>query len=689
MKTDHNLPRVLRHFLPVALALGISTPAIGQTGGADVAADYSILETFEPSYFDQFSPQTAFDMLARVPGFALRDGGNERGFGEATANFLINGSRPSTKNQNARNILSRIPALTVVRIEIIDGATLEIANLTGPVANIVTKSDGISGTWEYAARFRRYTRPQLLEGEVVLSGKRGEVDFTVSLENDQTLRGEVGRDQLFSADNEVLEDRFEQIGRDNMFQELNAGLSWKPSDDHVGNLVLSLRNRDFAFILTEEVQALMPGQFEGLSQLNIDQDEWRFELGADYSFPLGRGNLKLIALRRSERSDIVSALARTEQGLPTETSTFVERSETSESIGRVEYALAIDESHNLQFSAEYAFNDLDAVTRFSNSATEGRDNFVLVKEDRWQSRITHGWKVSERVTWQNALGFEFSTIQSKLPDQSQEAFFRPRGQTNLSYKLDEVHYLRARLERSIGQLNFDNFVDSRNLQDRVQFSGNASLVPDQRTEVSLVLERQDEEFLSGQIEVFYQWIDDPVDRVLLQDGTEGIGNLERAQFMGLLINATLLFDTLGVPGLRLDAEAGVFSSSVVDPLLERSRPVSGTSKWAWNATLRYDWPNTPWAFQAFAFDRRIAPTFRFDERTELKSSNPDLTLTVQRKDFFGMLLEVSLRDPFNLTQTREREVFGTAERRLGDLTARERFERTRGPRLSFQLSGTF
>ena len=126
------------------------------TSDVSVAQDVNETQSYSPDYFAQFQPITARDMLSRIPGFTLQGGGNnDRGFGQANLNILINGRRPSSKSSNANDILGRITANTVERIEIVDGASLDIPGLSGQVANIITSTGELSGNWEYVARLNK------------------------------------------------------------------------------------------------------------------------------------------------------------------------------------------------------------------------------------------------------------------------------------------------------------------------------------------------------------------------------------------------------------------------------------------------------------------------------------------------------------------------------------------------------
>jgi hypothetical protein len=81
-------------------------------------------------------------MVQRVPGFALDTGGTVRGFVDAAGNVLIDGVRPPAKGDPIDQILQRIPASSVVRIDVIRGGAPGI-DMQGKtvLANVVRRTD--------------------------------------------------------------------------------------------------------------------------------------------------------------------------------------------------------------------------------------------------------------------------------------------------------------------------------------------------------------------------------------------------------------------------------------------------------------------------------------------------------------------------------------------------------------------
>mgnify|MGYP002653434957 CR=1 FL=1 len=72
-------------------------------------------------FFAAQRPNTALDMVNRVPGFSIDNGSGARGFEGAVGNVLINNNRPASKNDSGSNVLGRTLANQVERIELIRG----------------------------------------------------------------------------------------------------------------------------------------------------------------------------------------------------------------------------------------------------------------------------------------------------------------------------------------------------------------------------------------------------------------------------------------------------------------------------------------------------------------------------------------------------------------------------------------
>lgn len=684
----------MRHTITTISAL------CGVAFSANLAAaqDANVEASYTPDYFAQFQPNTAREMVGRIPGFTLQGGGNgERGFGQASLNILINGARPSSKSSDAGDILGRITADTVVRIDIVDGASLDIPGLSGQVANIITDTtDGkISGNWEYSARFEQGTEPQLLEGEFSLNGSRGDLAFVASLDFGQFTFSEKGEEQFFDGEGNLFEDRMEDISVARQRPSADLNLTWTPDNGHVGNLNLSAelsnrRNRtieDFIGVIT-------PLGRTGQSISDDGEDEYNYEISGDYSFDLGDGTLKLIGLHRFEDSEFGSRFQFNEfDAVPFE-SVFDRFDDEGEYILRSEYSWALKDGQDWQIAWEGAFNFLDSSTEFSDTNTDLIASNVRVEEKRTEANITHGRALSDKVNIQASLGAEYSELEVVTADSPARKFFRPKGFISASWDISDTHVWRAKVERDVGQLNFGTFVSSVSLVENTANTGNENIVPTQFWNGEIELERKGGGKISGTAKVFARRLEDPIDRILFindpddpNDDTEGPGNLDSAWRLGVEGNMTWLLDDLIAEGLRLELEGTLQTSSIEDPVTLENRNINDLMKWRYEINLSQDIPNSNWAWGVDLRHFRQATFFRRDQSFEAAFQAPINTLRITHKNFFGMRLDLFAQNLLRTNVERERLIYSPD--RNGDLIQREFFSRQRGRRLGFEISDTF
>src|SRR6185312_2470487 len=95
---------------------------------------------YQAVYFADSRPNTAYDMIQRLPAFTFDDGNTERGFAGTAGNVVINGQRPTSKSDDLQSVLNRIPASNVERIEVIRGGAQGI-DMQGQtvIANVILK----------------------------------------------------------------------------------------------------------------------------------------------------------------------------------------------------------------------------------------------------------------------------------------------------------------------------------------------------------------------------------------------------------------------------------------------------------------------------------------------------------------------------------------------------------------------
>src|SRR4051795_970628 len=294
-RRGETLPMMVRSLLLSLMLLAV--PLLAQTPPAPAPVEGS--RTYVPADFAQFAPQTALDMLNRVPGFTIKQEEDARGLGQATGNVVINGQRLSGKSNDVVTELSRIPARNVERIEIVDGATLKIPGLSGQVANVIVRSGGISGQWSYRPEFRTYyTDPLFTRFDMSVSGTKGPVQYTVGLENRGNRSAAGGPPWIYSPAGALTEQRREEWRANSDQPQVTGRFVYDGPRGSKGNLNLLYHRLYFDYLETGSRTSL--GSVTGDRKVTEDQHGDSYEIGGDYEFGLGIGKLKLIGLSRGD-----------------------------------------------------------------------------------------------------------------------------------------------------------------------------------------------------------------------------------------------------------------------------------------------------------------------------------------------------------------------------------------------------
>ncbi|MEE9347773.1 MAG: outer membrane beta-barrel protein [Robiginitomaculum sp.] len=676
----------------VALAL-MAAPAYGQD------APEGDQQIYEPAYFESYAPRTAMDMVSRIPGYRLNRSDNKRGLGNGGANILINGARVAGKS-SAREQLSATPAKNVVRIEILDGASLGIPGLSGQVANIITKAAGLSGTWQWRPEFRPRLSPNYFPMSVSVSGEKKDLTYSLSLNSRPRRQGHAGPETHTGADGILYEIRDEdaQYNNDNIGGSVNV--TWKPKTGHVANLNLNYNNANFHLREFSKRQALTARGSNDETLFTAGEDEWNADGSADYEFPLDvmglGGKLKLTGYHRFEHSPTASQFDIYTPNIGhVYGSRFLRLGDEAETIGRAEYSWSKTKGRDWQFGIENTFNFLDNASRFLE--WDGVDYIeqalddpkVRVEENRMEATLTHSRQLSPKWDVQMSLGAEYSEISSKSESVSQERdFIRPKGFVSATYKPSDTLTVHSKLEREVGQLDFFDFISSVSLEDDFDTTGNINIVPQQAWAGEIEFDKNLGQDSTLKLKLFGSLITDLVDRIPLAGGGDAVGNIDSASQYGAQLSTTINGGRWGYEGMELELEYEWQNSNVDDPLLGFSRRLNGDWISSWDANFRHDIPKTDWAYGTFIEERENAQSYRLQTISWHNQIGAFMGIYAEHKDVFGMKVSLMAMNLLDVSDDRERQVF-TDRRDIGVLDHTEYQSRDFGILWRLRVSGTF
>lgn len=702
-RTPHSVQLYCGTFLLTAASIfspQLRAQETDQTQGEAVvkAAQDGAGQVYDPSYFAQFAPRTALDMIEQIPGFQASGGGggNSRGLGQANQNVLINGERLSSKSDSVQDQLRRIPSSDVVRIEIVDGTSLDVTGLSGQVANVIVDLTGIAGSFSWKGRYRGPTTgPEWYGGEISVAGTSGDLSFTVALDNPNNRFGSNGPTIVSDADGNLIQ--IEETRRRGQFDKptLTVNLGYDFGRDIIANLNASYARTFFRRFTAEDISGPLVSSSD--RSINYRERGYEYEIGGDLSFPLGSGSLKLIGLERYDTETGAQTVIETfdDPQIATTGSRFLREDGLGERIGRAEYDFPFIGAQ-WQIAGEAAFNRLDRLSGLFELGTDGEfieldfpEGTGGVTEDRYEISASFSKRLSEQLSFQATVAYEFSTLKQTGSAANNRSFKRPKGSASLAWNNDQGLDITLTAERSVGQLSFGDFLARVNLDDENGSAGNNELVPAQTWEAELEVNKTLGAWGSTSFVFEQRWIEDFLTLIPLDDlSGEARGNLPSARRTEIEWTTTLKFDPIGWRGaqldLRLEYEEGEFRDPLTGELFDFSR---GRDREA-DVDLRHDIPGTSFAYGggvSYGRDRRF---FRLAEFNRAVDGPTFARVFVEHKDVLGLTARATLGNLLDGRDSDDRVVFDGPRNAAPVLFTEER-DRKIGLIVRFDVSGNF
>lgn len=673
------------------------------------------VQVFQPAFFDRFKPVTAFDMVRQLPGFAIEEGEELRGFGATAGNVLINGKRPSSKDELTSQ-LQRISAADVLRIELIGAAATGGVDVRGysELANVVLRS---SATLQESTT---YDATLQWKGERVnaalVAARTWEAD---------KLRGNLGirlinegsRETTDITDTDaagVITSRASQFGQQQLVEtSIYGSLNWTPTaQDSFG---LNARITPRLFNVQSGVATRTPtGVPMSLAADDyVEKDIVHLELGGDYERVLSpESSFKLITVNRLVNWRPQELFTEFDIGGPVDLTRINQDMRAGEHVLRGLWRQQAPGGHALELGFESAFNYRD--TNLSIASSQGGGPFLplslpvastKVEEQRYEAFVTDTWRVS--ADWTLELGFtqELSTISQSGDAVQERDFSYPKPRAIATWMPTQDDQLRLTVERRVAQLDFSEFASNISLVNSVLTVGNPDLEPEQSWASSLFWKRRLGERGSVSMKAFYDQIDNAQDFVLTRASSPACdaapandpacvftaaGNIGDGKRYGLDFEATLPLDILGISGGLLKSVVTVQDSEVTDPVDGRTRRIGGELPWTYYFEFRQDIPewNMAWGWDYFSAGPE--KEYRLDEIRTEDFGEGDLDLFIESSAVIpGVLVRLSANNIFDPPSDTERRFFAPNRLPGGAAAGTQYRVEKGGPTYSVTLVGSF
>jgi len=628
--------------------------------------------SYTPADFAAARPNTALDMIGRLPGFTLDGGDQVRGFAGSAGNVLIDGQRPTIKTDTLQDTLARITIDQVERIDLIRGGAPGI-DMQGRtvVANVIRKR---VDTFQQVLSLQGFVFAQTgrtLPGWNYQATKRsGDHQFDVQLARGVAYDDSVGLGWRYTLDvptGSLLTERAETEG-DGPVHSLRANYK---GPQFGGTLSLN------GLISTDEfkneqhfLSATTDERFVNRSAND------RGEIGVNYTRPLG-SQLELEAL-------VLSKLA-VGSGNSTgvtggSTSLFEVDAEAGESIARS--VLRYRQSDQLSFEGggEVAFNYREQQVAFTVNGTPQAVPVpdIRVEELRGEAFAQGTWRPNPQWTLEAGARFERSTITQTGANPLERSFDYPKPRVLATWSPAEDTQVRMRVERKVGQLNFQDFSSNVNLNSGVVTTGSTDLRPDQRWIYEAAFEKRFWENGAAVLTLRHEDIEDVIDQRPFPDATNivgfGPGNIGDGTNDVAELSLTVPLKPLGLEGGEIKATGSWVNSEVTDPLTGETRRISGQRPQNLSANFRQDLPAQKLTFGLGWFGGWEEDYYRRNEVNSLRLEH-FLSSFVEWKPTTSFTLRAELNnyDPYRFYINRF--IYDGQSRAVGNLTEIEQEQR--------------
>lgn len=592
----------------LSLVLAAAAPACAHAGDVPDAD----LTVYEPQAFAAAAPVNALDMVRRVPGFVLVEADAEvRGYVGAQGNVLIDGARPASKREDIEALLRRIPAAAVARIERIRGGSGGVEMAGHPVVvNVVrrTADQAPMALEAGVAMAQDWSRPVVA---LEFGQRRGERLLELALSAQPELDDDSGDGSLRSqdADGTPVEDA--ETSTQRTLDAVEASGAWlQPvgsGELKLDGALRSLRDR-------QSIETLYRAPAPATERVREDQDYRDAEFGARYGRELGpRTSLELMASQQLGWLELIST-EREDSG----EERFEEDTDSGETLARLDLVQERSDTLTLVAGLEGAYNFLDGTAQLSEDGVpvEVPGSDVILREQRAEASLGATWQPRADWTVDGAFAVEASQIRQRGDSPLQRDFVYPKPRIAASWQARPQDRFRASLARTVGQLDFEDFVASAALDTGVISAGNAELEPDQTWRLAASWERSFWDDGALVVTLAHEAIDDVVDRVpVTADGEtfDAPGNIGDGTRDTASVELSASLDRLGLRGMRLASTVLWRRSEVTDPTTGATRDISDEAPREGELSLTQTLPAQHLAWGVSVALAEVETSYRFDE----------------------------------------------------------------------------
>jgi outer membrane receptor for ferrienterochelin and colicins len=685
---------------------------------------------YPASYFAEFNPVTAQDMLDRIPGVGSATGGGGNfggsrqgggnggrglGSGSGGSQIIINGKRTAGKNNQTSGQMDRITAEQVDYIQIIRGTSGELdVRGSSQVVNVVLFEELSSNSLSFEANMDRYLDHNTAPGgSLAYSGQSGALNYVLSAAAEPRYDHGVSKETSvladFSLNDEVREERIREQDSYDLSVNLDYGINLKSSARLNG---LYFQNDNPTDVLRYTTDFRVNPSLTAIEREEIPGDRDNWEIGGDYEYVMDSGS-RFKFLFISNRNDSASTRERFDvfaDGSESKDLFLDLASTTTERIVRASFTRGFLEDQDIEFGAERAQTTLASSLDLGlpdSTGTPSADFGGLVpqnvsnanstvEEIRLEPFIIHNWNINSRTSLESTLLYELSQISQSGDVNRKRDFDFIKPKVDLRYNLTPQLQLRGSIEKVVQQLRFSDFVASNDPQDNdsLTLAGNENLRQEWFWKYDINAEyRLPNDIGVVDANIFYHRHTDVISRIDVSPSEDDLqsanGNIGEGDMYGITLNASIRMRMFNMPNLLVTSRLNVSDSNITDPFLGIDRRFSRFGRGRLNLGFRHDVPK-------WNMNYGLEWSNRFDSNEKIYDiddiadyiGEPNTTAFVQFVDSRGITYRFDARNATSNLQCRERQRY-IGRINTGILEEIEDQCATSGRVVSLKINGTF
>ena len=564
-----------------------NSAAISPTLPADKNANANIVtdmgtKDYYPADFGRFAPQSALDMVGRIPGFAIRDLDSfKRGVSGATGNVLINGRVVTSKSGS---IFSRLAELPIDRVEVIrisraeGGASGRVGELVADV--VLTSTSALSGTADASLSGSTDGSGGVSGAISTQYAPSDKVQLLWSLNHNRNrFRGETNID---------IFDDFGQARTQEITKGRSAATSTRAEASFEASPTIFLNGSAFWSGTSSQSDTQIISDFSTLI-LRDDGTSNEWELNGSIAIgPIDAPKHTFtIVTKRSASSGGFESLDTGDAGDTGDTnqSRFLSAFTQNELILYYRNTLSLF-GKTLNTELEWAQTKLSSTTDFqpgdiAPSTLTSFAETVAAKESRFTGQVRANAFSGKLGSIDMGIGAETSQISAAGSDNRSLTFLTPY--IGYQFQRGKIGEVSLSLERTVSQLDLSSFATNVDLVRGFVDDGNADLNPERQWVFTANYRKTFSD--TGAINITWteQIVDGVIEFIDFGDGRAGFGNAGRGRRSELTASLVYPFSKGMLKGTTLNIDGSYNTSSFTDPMTGLKRPLSDIPRFSFGA----------------------------------------------------------------------------------------------------------